>query len=211
MASATARSISNTVSNTVSNNGPFSGTSTLQNVHNAVIGLPITREYGFVILSAAAIALQIPLQGISVGIIRGKLFDKAFFRTHFNMTDDEIPDQGYPDTGNGKYSDKLTLGQWQEFNNYQRAHLNYVEVGATTIALTLLSGIFYPRAATLLAVTAIAAREVYAIGYRKSGPKGRTYGAALFDLAAISMFGLTVYGAFNFAGGFQGVKNLFRF
>ncbi len=34
---------------------------------------------------------------------------------------------GFPDTGSGWYSNKLSYKQWYEFNCAQRAHLNQVE------------------------------------------------------------------------------------
>ena len=38
------------------------------------------------------------------------------------------PDGGYPDDGQGRLSDKLNDEQWFIFNNYRRAHYNYLEV-----------------------------------------------------------------------------------
>jgi len=34
---------------------------------------------------------------------------------------------GYPDTGSGHYSNKLSYKDWYRFNVLQRIHLNYVE------------------------------------------------------------------------------------
>lgn len=37
------------------------------------------------------------------------------------------PDQGYPDTGSGLYSKKLSYKDWFEFNLTQRVHANFLE------------------------------------------------------------------------------------
>eukprot|EP01088_Endostelium_zonatum_P004998 TRINITY_DN1640_c0_g1_i1.p1 TRINITY_DN1640_c0_g1~~TRINITY_DN1640_c0_g1_i1.p1 ORF type:complete len:209 (+),score=47.94 TRINITY_DN1640_c0_g1_i1:77-703(+) len=176
----------------------------------ALTGLPITSEYGFVILAAAGIALQVPLAALPLAGLRAKLFDKAFFHRHFNFTEDEIPEHGYPDMGNGRYSEKLTLAEWQQFNNYQRAHQNYVEIAASAISLTLLAGLFYPRLAAISGFSMMLGRFLYSVGYRATGPKGRNVGKNIFHGGLLALLGATVYGAFNFAGGFAGVKNFFR-
>lgn len=54
--------------------------------------------------------------------------------------------------GNGRFSEKLTDDQWKEFNNYQRAHQNYVEGLAMAISFQLFAGLFYPRAAAWYAI-----------------------------------------------------------
>lgn len=55
----------------------------------------------------------------------------------------------YPDMGNGRYAQKLTDAQWEDFNNHQRAHYNYVEGVASAITLQLLAGAFYPKASAM--------------------------------------------------------------
>jgi glutathione S-transferase len=60
-----------------------------------------------------------------------------------------------------------------DFNNAQRAHLNYVEGAATAMVAFLVSGLYQPRLAALLAFTYIIGRAAYTGGYKLGGPKGR--------------------------------------
>ena len=41
--------------------------------------------------------------------------------------DSEPANGGFPDSGNGYYSEKLSYEAWYEFNCAQRVHLNFVE------------------------------------------------------------------------------------
>eukprot|EP00005_Dracoamoeba_jomungandri_P005421 CAMPEP_0174258656 /NCGR_PEP_ID=MMETSP0439-20130205/7616_1 /TAXON_ID=0 /ORGANISM="Stereomyxa ramosa, Strain Chinc5" /LENGTH=156 /DNA_ID=CAMNT_0015342247 /DNA_START=37 /DNA_END=507 /DNA_ORIENTATION=+ len=155
-------------------------------------------------------ALQVVLQGFSVGRIRSKLFTKNFFSTHFPEIKSPAKG-GYPDMGNGRYSQKLTHEQWLEFNNYQRAHYNYVEGAASIMTLELLAGLFYPKLSAIAGFVYVIGRALYAIGYRRNGPQGRLIGALLLDGGIVTLFGAAVYGGFTFAGGIPGLKRLLQF
>ncbi|KJE90245.1 hypothetical protein CAOG_01584 [Capsaspora owczarzaki ATCC 30864] len=97
----------------------------------------------------------------------------------------------YPDmTGRN-----LNENDWKAFNNAQRAHYNYVEGAASVIALNIISGLFFPHASAAAAGVYIIGRELYARGYTKNGPTGRSVGAGLLDTALVVMFGLSLVGA----------------
>ena len=96
--------------------------------------------------------------------------------------------------GNGRFSQKLTDEQWKDFNNYQRAHYNYVEGVASAITLNLISGLFFPVYSGVLGAAYIVGRFLYAYGYIKYGPKGRGSGATILDIALVVMLGMSIYG-----------------
>ena len=51
---------------------------------------------------------------------------KNFGTVHQQEINEQIKKGGYPDMGNGRYSEKLSYSDWIKFNNAQRAHLNFV-------------------------------------------------------------------------------------
>jgi len=175
--------------------------------------LLVGQNYGWCVVIAAFMGFQVVMQGMMVGSIRRKLFTPAFFKTHFAGLYEEgsYPESGYPDMGSGRFSEKLSLKDWTTFNNYQRAHYNYVEGIASAITLELLSGLFFPRFAALFGLIYIVGREFFARGYRGQGSRGRLIGAALLDVALVALLGATLYGGYNLGGGYQGFLKLFKF
>jgi glutathione S-transferase len=110
--------------------------------------------------------------------------------------------------GNGRYAAKLNDKDWETFNNYQRAHYNYIE-GITLIAtVTLVSGLWYPRFAVIAGIIYMIGRELYAFGYRTGGAKARTIGIIPLDLSLFALIGAAFYGAFNAGGGVEGLMKL---
>jgi glutathione S-transferase len=139
--------------------------------------------------------------------LRGKFFNKAFFEKH------ELPvaKGGYPDMGCGRYADKLTLEEWQQFNNAQRGHQNYVEQMGSIVASMLVCGLFFPRIAFGFGLMYVVGRELYAMGYRSSGPSGRRVGAITQDIALLVIIGAAAYGGFVNGGGVAGFRTMFNF
>eukprot|EP00834_Sanchytrium_tribonematis_P005126 NODE_290_length_10614_cov_1.553590.p10 type:complete len:150 gc:universal NODE_290_length_10614_cov_1.553590:6277-5828(-) len=133
-----------------------------------------TPEHGYVLLTATAMGFHCYLQGFQIGQLR-----KAYGLT-------------YPDMGDGRYSKKLTDEQWFKFACTQRAHLNYLEALPMFLTFMIIGGIAYPTIATGLGITGIVGRQFYAMGYRSSGPKGRSIGAGISALAIIGLFGLAI-------------------
>jgi hypothetical protein len=52
---------------------------------------------------------------------------KTFNLTHSTSVGGDAPKGGYPDMGNGRYAENWKYSEWFIFNNYQRAHYNYLE------------------------------------------------------------------------------------
>jgi hypothetical protein len=88
-------------------------------------------------LVASAIHVQYFLTGVSVGGQRKKHGIK------------------YPDMGNGRFSAKLKYlnslsnlvsdKDWEEFNNHQRVHGNYLESLPSVYTFLLIGGYFHPK------------------------------------------------------------------
>jgi len=171
--------------------------------------LQLAPEFGWVLIGAAVICLHYMLQGfIPVGKLRQELFSKQFFEENFPGIKPP-PSEGYPDMGNGRYSQKWTLDQWIRFNNAQRAHYNYLE-GLTIFLVWLLAcGLFYPRLAFLMSVDYVVGRHLYCSGYRGAGPKGRLIGGLILHVAELVCLVGGICGAYTFAGGLDGLKHMF--
>ena len=98
----------------------------------ATLSLLIPTGYGLVVLEALAIGAQCLTEGFAGYATRKRVFSKQFFQTHFPDVK-PTPEDGYPDIGYGRYSDKLSDKDWQDLANAQRAHYNYVEQLPTTL------------------------------------------------------------------------------
>ena len=75
--------------------------------------LSIPKGFAKVILVVAGMNFQMSIQGIRVGKMRGKIFNKEFMDKHFgevhqNELKEEIQRAGAPDMGSGRYSEKLS-------------------------------------------------------------------------------------------------------
>ena len=100
--------------------------------------------------------------------------------------------------GNGWYSKKLSYKQWYEFNLAQRAHYNFVEWIASTIALILIAGVYFPIPSAALGLAIFLGRLLYAIGYAVSGPSGRFIGVLINDVAFVGVFVLAFISSIYF-------------
>lgn len=68
--------------------------------------LALTPQYGYVLLAAVAISLELLVIGfVFPGAARSKIFSKAFLEEHFGK---DVPQGGYPDMGSGRFSEKLS-------------------------------------------------------------------------------------------------------
>jgi glutathione S-transferase len=143
------------------------------------MSIEIAKDYAYVLVAATAISLQVIIIGFGVGGARKKHGVK------------------YPDMGNGRYSAKLNDADWEDFNNHMRAHYNYVEGVASITTALLISGLFYPRWSAAWGATYVVGRQLYAIGYRRSGAQGRLLGVGLVDVGLFTLIGTAFYGAIN--------------
>ena len=161
-------------------------------------------EYGYVLLVCVLIAFEIIVIGFLIpSFARKKTFTEEWMKENFGQEhrealNDDIKGQGYPDMGNGIYSQKLSYKQWYEFNSAQRAHYNYVEWIASTLALILIAGVYFPVPSAALGLGVFLGRLIYAIGYAIGGPQGRLIGVLINDLAFLGTFVLAFISSIYF-------------
>ena len=91
-----------------------------------------------------------------------------------------IPPGGFPDTGEGRFCEKMNFHDWFKFNCAQRGHGNFVEHLPVILLLILVGGLSFPRYTALIGLFYSAGRFIYARGYYKH-PSGRSLGAQIAD------------------------------
>ena len=128
--------------------------------------------YKYVAMSCAGLVLECFFLGlIYINTVRGRTFTKEFMEREFGgehakAFEGQPPrKEGYPDSGNGWYSRKLSTQKWFEFNSAQRGHLNFVEFLPAMILLTLITGFFYTKVAAYLGLALFVSRLLYIGGY----------------------------------------------
>lgn len=105
-----------------------------------------------------------------------------------------INDLGYPDMGNGRYTDLIPYEKWVSFNNAQRGHYNMVESSGPVMAAMVVGGIFQPVICAALGAGYAVGRLVYMSGYQsKKGADARIAGAIIGSVCTISLFGLNIW------------------
>ncbi len=157
------------------------------------------------------IDVLLALEIIMIGFIiphgaRKKVFTEKFLKDNFGKEHTEafgedIKGEGYPDMGSGLYASKLTYKEWHQFNSAQRAHYNFVEWIASTLILIIVAGIYFPMPAAGLGLAIFIGRLIYSIGYAMNGPKGRSIGAVINDIAILGVFVLGVISSIYFIVG----------
>jgi uncharacterized membrane protein YecN with MAPEG domain len=179
----------------------------------------IPSNYSWVLFSTSSIAFHVLLIGFRYGAGGRSVFRSTEFKEkaqssglledHKKATgDSKLPGNGYPDTGNGRFSDLLSYGDWLKMNQYQRCHMNYVEGLGTVITLSLIAGLYSPKWSVILGFAYILGREVYAYGYSQIGANARMIGAIIFDIALVGLAGIAFRGAFLAGNGIDGLVKL---
>lgn len=93
--------------------------------------------------------------------------------------------------GSGYYSQKLSYKDWYFLNSSQRAHQNFVEWIASSLAFLLLGGLYFPIIAASFGLAMIVGRAIYAVGYCMTGPQGRLIGVLVNDLMVLGLLVLS--------------------
>merc|ERR1712096_193285 len=106
----------------------------------------------------------------------------------------QLPISLTPEHGLGRLSSSLHIADWVDFQNAQRAHLNYLETLSLTQSALAVSGYFYPKPASILALIHLLGRQIYCSSFRSS-PSKRATGFVILSLTNLAMFGLGVAGA----------------
>lgn len=171
--------------------------------------LILDSSIGFPVLSIAAISIQCLLVGFIASMgNRKKMFNRKFLEEnfgeeHWKAFGQRIQPFGYPDMGNGRYSEKLSYADWYTFNNGQRTHYNFVEQVGSVLALILVAALAFPMLAGYLGWGYFVGRLVYTFGYIKFGPKGRNIGALIMDLVLLVLFVVAIYSGVKVWNGSQ--------
>lgn len=157
------------------------------------------KQYGYVVLASMGIGLQCFFTGFGVSMrARQKYFTDQFMQDNFGEIHQKevgkpLPKLGYPDSGSGIYSEKLTYKQWFEINNAARCHQNYVEQVGIVIPTTLIAGWYHPIPAATLGFGYIAGRVAYTLGYiSDEGPNKREAGAVTSGVCFFLQAGLAI-------------------
>ncbi|CAF1594417.1 unnamed protein product, partial [Adineta ricciae] len=172
----------------------------------------LAEGYAWILLEAVIICIHMLITGMTMASVRKRFFSKDFYEKHFpqykQLGKVMKPDGGYPDDGQGRLADKLSDEDWFTFNNYRRAHMNYLEGGFAVIVPLLISGLSYTRVAFIAGLVYIVAREIYSQGYRRSGSKGRLIGALILDAALLTLWSMALYTCFHWGNGLGGLQRL---
>jgi len=172
----------------------------------AALTLIVPIGYGLVLLEALALGLHCVHEGFAGYAVRKRVFSKQFFQTNFPDIK-PTPEDGYPDIGHGRYSDKLSDRDWQDLNNAQRAHYNYLEQLPTVITTLCIAGLTYPRVTVVLGAGMLVGRFLYARGYRNAGSRGRLPGVLLIDACLAGLLIAGGLSGWSIGGGWQGMQN----
>jgi hypothetical protein len=129
------------------------------------------------------------------GSQRRKYFPEDYMRRFNNIHNNEVGGDvhkgGYPDMGNGRYSVDLKYNEWFVFNNWQRAHYNYLEQLTPVLIWIFISMFYAPLAAGILGFVYFIGRILYTWGYVGS-PNKRIFGAIILDLSFLGLFILSI-------------------
>ena len=116
---------------------------------------------------------------------------RRFNNIHNSEVGGDVHKGGYPDMGNGRYSVDLKYSEWFVFNNWQRAHYNYLEQFTPVIIWIFISTFYAPLAAAILGFVYFIGRIFYTWGYVAS-PNKRIFGALILDLSFLGLFILSI-------------------
>ena len=161
----------------------------------------LTKDYGLVILASSAVAFEYYLTPlIFVSPVRRRVFTKEFLEKNFGHIHrkeigGEVPRGGYPDHGDGRYSQALSYKDWLDLSSAYRVHLNFAEQIGIIIPFTLIAGVRYPKVAAYLGFGYAVSRIVYGLGYLHK-PSARNWGSAgisVITLALGALAALTGY------------------
>ena len=178
-------------------NAFFSGGKTEEVLaETTTLTLSLTPEYGYVLLVSGLFFFTNLFLGASVMGYRKKYFTfdklKGFNDEHkkaFNFDPQASLKFGYPDMGNGLFSQKaLTYEEWFRFNCAMRGHQNFLESAWSALTLMLIGGFFAPKFYAACGFFYCLGRVLYFVGYTSNmGPKGREVGAIMGLLSNLSM------------------------
>ena len=151
--------------------------------------------------AAIVVGLVYQCTGYLVTQARHRFFGKEFMNKNFGEEHRKYFGKdpavgGYPDNGEGRYSEQLTFGEWHRFSQAVRAYNNFSEWILSTILSILLCGLFFPTLGGLFGYGIAVGRILYAVGYMIN-PDKRIVGAAIAEILVLINFILIGYGVYK--------------
>jgi len=171
-----------------------------------MIHFQVHDEFICVLFTASLIAAQYFLTQMVVDGPRKRAFTQEFLKENFGEEHERcfpgqaLPKHGYPDTGNGRYGEKLGYKEWFDLATAQRIHYNYLEAIGSILTWIVISGIAYPWISIGCGISYFIGRLVYLFGYMKLGPNGRFIGVLIIFLASLTSFVTSVLTPFKMKG-----------
>ena len=143
-------------------------------------------EYPLTLLACVCLTIECFMLGpLLVGPTRLKIFNEDFMKQFKDEhqaafgTDSEPAKGGFPDCGEGRYSEKLEYKDWHIFNLAMRIHLNFVEMMPYLIGVLCISGLYLPLITCIIAWLNVGTRILYITMYFNNGPNARRLGMLL--------------------------------
>ena len=159
--------------------------------------ITLPKDYPLVVLSCVILCIECFFTGFSIVPARMNAFNEKFMSQFDAEHEKHFPGEkpavgGWPDDGNGRYSQKLSYKAWYDFNNAMRSHINFVESLPIVLGYLLIGGLVVPQYAYITGFVQVVTRVLYAVMYTKSGPNGRKAGAiigalTLYPLGFVAM------------------------
>lgn len=156
-------------------------------------------DFGYALLAAIVLCFVYILHGPCViARARSKAFSKQFLEENFGEIHrqsfgKDIGGGGAPDSGNGWYSEKLDYKTWVEFNLAQRTQIHILEWMPLTLLLIVIGGIKLPIPAAIAGFIFTLGRIILSIGVVCFGPRGRSVGGFIFEVAMLGNFVIAIW------------------
>ena len=90
-----------------------------------------------------------------------------FQELHNKEVGDDLAECGWPDDGNGRYTEHFGYGPWYYMNIVKRCHRNDFEHLVTVLPMSLVNGLIYPWTTIGLLSLYFAGRAAYSFGYQE--------------------------------------------
>lgn len=106
--------------------------------------------YGIFMLIATLYVTLYQFRQMVAGYYRNRFFNKEFmeqFRSDFDGNDPPL--DGFPDDGNGPFSDALSYKEWFIFNKAQRVQFNMFESITCIVFLASVGFLAFPKVAAI--------------------------------------------------------------
>ena len=143
----------------------------------------LPKEYPLILLSCVILCIECFMLGpLVVAPARFRTFTKEFMEQFKEEHQAAFPGSspatgGFPDCGEGRYSQKLPYADWVKFNNSMRTHLNFVEQLPVVLTILCISGLFLPKVTMYVGFINAGARIIYTAMYVTRGSNSRVIGA----------------------------------